>query len=137
MKRQVRAMFEEERPLPLPLPTTRFEYYRICQRTVHFDGYIEADSAYYSAPPRWVGRKVIVRIRRLWLRIRDPTRHECIREFCHQKRAAAHQRRRSLQTDAAASGKVAARIAGAGPGCGAFARRLCRGARCPCNARAL
>ena len=57
-KRQVRAMFEEEKPFLQPLPLTRFEYYRICQRTVHFDGYIEVDGAYYSAPPRYVGRRV-------------------------------------------------------------------------------
>jgi transposase len=34
-KRQVRAMFEEERPHLLPLPTTRFEYYDIAERRVH------------------------------------------------------------------------------------------------------
>lgn len=28
------------------------EYYRICERTVHFDGYIEVGSAYYSEEPR-------------------------------------------------------------------------------------
>ena len=44
-KQQARAMFEAERPFLLPLPATRFEYYRICERTVHFDGYIEFDSA--------------------------------------------------------------------------------------------
>ena len=31
-KRQVREMFEEERPALLPLPLTRFEYYRIVER---------------------------------------------------------------------------------------------------------
>jgi transposase len=60
-KRQVRAMFDEERPFLQPLPT-RFEYYRICQRTVHFDGYIEVDSAYYSAPPRYIGQKVVTHV---------------------------------------------------------------------------
>ena len=73
-------MFQEEQPFLLPLPPTRFEYYRICQRTVHFDGYIEVDSAYYSAPPRYVGHKVPVHIGRLWLRILDPSTQQCIRE---------------------------------------------------------
>ncbi len=41
-------MFEEERRFLLQLPATRFEYYRVCERTVHFDGYVEIDSAYYS-----------------------------------------------------------------------------------------
>ncbi len=36
-------MFEEERRFLLQLP-----YYRVCERTVHFDGYVEIDSAYYS-----------------------------------------------------------------------------------------
>jgi hypothetical protein len=50
-------MFEEERPHSLPLPPTRFEYYRIVQRTVHYDGHIEVDGAYYSAPPRTPGAR--------------------------------------------------------------------------------
>lgn len=125
-KQQVRAMFEEERPFLMPLPATRFEYYRICERTVHFDGYIEVDSAYYSAPPRCVGRKVIVHVGRLWLRILDPSTHECLREFPIATRKG--QRRtndadRPKQTPPQVE-NLARRIAGAGPGCGAFARRL-------------
>ena len=125
-KRQVRAMFEEERPFLLPLPATRFEYYRICERTVHFDGYIEVDSAYYSAPPRYVGRKVVVHVGRLWLRILDPKTHECLREFPIATHKGSGARttpigpnKRRLKVE-----NLAARIAGAGPGCGAFARRL-------------
>jgi hypothetical protein len=119
-------MFEQERPLLLPLPATRFEYYRICERTVHFDGYLEADSAYYSAPPRYVGRKVIVHIGRLWLRILDPTTHACIREF---PIATSKGQRRTNDADRPKQTppqieKLAARIAGAGPGCAALARRL-------------
>ena len=125
-KQQVRAMFEEERPFLLPLPATRFEYYRVCERTVHFDGYIEVDSAYYSAPPRHVGRKVVVHVGRLWLRILDPKTYECLREFPIATRKG--QRRtndadRPKQTPPQVQ-NLAARIAGAGPGCEAFARRL-------------
>jgi transposase len=125
-KQQVRAMFEEERPFLLPLPATRFEYYRICERTVHFDGYVEVDAAYYSAPPRHVGRKVIVHVGRLWLRILDAKTHECLREFPIATRRG--QRRtndadRPKQTPPQVQ-HLAARIAGAGPGCEAFARRL-------------
>ena len=60
-KRQVREMFEEERPALLPLPSTRFEYYRILERRVHFDGHVEVDGAYYSVPPRHVGAKIVSR----------------------------------------------------------------------------
>ena len=101
-KRQVRAMFEEERPFLLPLPATRFEYYRICERTVHFDGYIEVDSAYYSAPPRYVGSKVVVHVGRLWLRILDPTDARVPARASDRaaERPATNERRRSPQTNA-------------------------------------
>ena len=125
-KRQVRAMFEEERPFLLALPLTRFEYYRICERTVHFDGFIEVDSAYYSAPPRYVGSKVIVHVGRLWLRILDSKTLACVRE--HATAGRKGQRRvvdadRPKQTPPQVE-KLAARIAGAGPGCAAFAEML-------------
>ena len=71
-KRQVRAMFEEERPFLQPLPPTRFEYYRICERTVHFDGYIEVDGAYYSRAAALRRPQSAVHVGRLWLRILDP-----------------------------------------------------------------
>jgi len=59
-KRQVRAMFEEERPFLQPLPATRFEYYRILERRVHLDGHVEVNGAYYSVPPRYVGATVVL-----------------------------------------------------------------------------
>lgn len=125
-KRQVRAMFEEERPFLLPLPTSRFEYYRIFQRTVHFDGYIEGDSAYYSAPPRYVGSKVMVHVGRLWLRILDPKTHECLREHTvalHRGQRRTHDADRPKQTPVRVE-KLAERIAGAGAGCRDFAQKL-------------
>ena len=125
-KRQVRAMFEEERPFLQPLPPTRFEYYRIFQRTVHFDAYIEVDSAYYSAPPRYAGGKVIVHAGRLWLRILDPKTMECVREHTialHRGQRRTNDADRPKQTPPQVE-RLAARIAGAGPGCGAFARKL-------------
>ena len=125
-KRQVRVMFEEERPFLQPLPPVRFEYYRICERTVHFDAHIEVDGAYYSAPPRYVGRKVPVHVGRLWLRVVDPTTQQCIRE--HPIALYRGQRRtndadRPKQTPIKVE-QLAARIGGAGPGCRAFADML-------------
>lgn len=125
-KRQVRAMFEEERPFLQPLPPARFEYYRICERTVHFDAHIEVDGAYYSAPPCYVGRKVPVHVGRLWLRVVDSTTHECVREhpialFRGQRRTndADRPRQTPIRVE-----QLAARIGGAGPGCQAFAEML-------------
>jgi hypothetical protein len=59
-KRQVAAMFAEEQPALQPLPLEPFRYYRFGMRTVHLDGCVEIDAAYYSAPPGWIGRRVSV-----------------------------------------------------------------------------
>jgi transposase len=125
-KRQVRVMFEEERSFLSPLPTTRFEYYRVCERTVHFDGYIEVDGAYYSAPPRYVGHRVAVHIGRLWLRILDAKTHACVREHpiaLHKGQRRTAEVDRPKQTPVKVE-RLAARIAGMGPGCAAFAQLL-------------
>ena len=50
-KRQVAAMFAEERPALGPLPLEPFRYYQYGRRSVHLDGCVEVASAYYSAPP--------------------------------------------------------------------------------------
>lgn len=124
-KRQVRAMFEEERPHLLPLPPTRFEYYDIAERRVHLDGHIEVQAAYYSVPPRYVGAKVIVHIGRLWLRILDPQTHQLIREHAVTGRG----QRRTIAADLPKQTPLkvldlVARIAEFGPHCGAFARAV-------------
>ena len=54
-KRQVAAMFAEEKPFLLPLPLEPFRYYQYGERTVHLDGCIEVDAAFYSVPPGWIG----------------------------------------------------------------------------------
>ena len=46
-KRQVAAMFAEERPALGPLPLEPFRYYQYGRRTVHLDGCVEVASAYY------------------------------------------------------------------------------------------
>ncbi len=68
-KRQVAAMFEEERPQLLPLPTAPFRTFRYGVRTVHLDGHIEVDAAYYSVPPGMVGQDVQVQWDDSFLRI--------------------------------------------------------------------
>ena len=59
-KRQVAAMFAEEKPALLALPVEPFRYYQYGERTVHLDGCVEVDAAYYGAPPGWIGRHVQV-----------------------------------------------------------------------------
>ena len=125
-KRQVREMFEEEQPALLPLPPTRFEYYRILERRVHFDGHVEVDGAYYSAPPRYVGKKVVVHAGRLWLRVLDPQTQQCIREHVIAANKGARRTAdadRPKQTPPQVHSLIE-HIAAAGPSCGAFAQAL-------------
>jgi len=124
-KRQVRAMFEEERPALMPLPPTRFEYYRIVERRVHGDAHIEVDGAYYSAPPRYVGTGVVVHVGRLWLRIIDPRSKQCVREHVTTDRG----RRRTVESDLPKQTppqvhRLIAHVGAAGPSARAFARAM-------------
>ncbi len=50
-KRQVKALFEMERPHLLPLPAEPFPFFHEAPRSVHKDAHVEVDKAYYSVPP--------------------------------------------------------------------------------------
>jgi transposase len=52
---------EVERAALLPLPADPFPSFREARRTVHRDGHVEVDHAYYSAPPEYLARRVWVR----------------------------------------------------------------------------
>src|ERR1051326_1569093 len=61
-RRQVLAHFlEVEKPVLQPLPAERFELFQIGTRTVHMDGYVEVDAAFYTAPAHLIGQRVRVR----------------------------------------------------------------------------
>jgi transposase len=61
-RKQVGRVFEEvEREALLPLPIERFPFFHEAQRSVHRDGHVEVDKAYYSIPPEYLGHKVWVR----------------------------------------------------------------------------
>jgi len=124
-KRQVRAMFEQERPALQALPTARFEYYSILERRVHLDAHIEVAGAYYSAPPRYVGRKVIVHAGNPWLRIIDEKTKQCIREHAatHKGSRRTNDEDRPKQTPRAVLDLVES-IAYSGPSCATFAQTL-------------
>ena len=72
-KRQVAAMFAEERPVLGPLPVEPFRYYRFGLRTVHLDGCVEVEATCYSAPPGWIGQRVQVQWTDLHVRLLAPT----------------------------------------------------------------
>lgn len=68
-KRQVWAVFvESERPALQPLPETAFPYFNLATRTVHPDGHIEIDRAYYSVPHGFVGQKLSVHYNAQWVK---------------------------------------------------------------------
>jgi transposase len=85
-KRQVAAMFAEEKPALLPLPVEPFRYYQYGERVVHLDGCVEVEAAYYSAPPGWIGRRVQVQWDRLHVRLLQPATGQLLREHLRQPR---------------------------------------------------
>jgi len=52
---------QAEKPALRPLPASLFPCFSEARRTVHRDGYVEVDKAYYSAPPEYVRRRVWAR----------------------------------------------------------------------------
>jgi len=91
-KRQVSAMFAEEKPHLLPLPAEPFRYYRFGKRTVHLDGAVEVEGAYYHLPPGRIGQRLDVQWDELHVRILDPKTGELLREHVRQKKGRHRQR---------------------------------------------
>jgi len=85
-KRQVAAMFAEERPALLALPLEPFRYYQYGERTVHLDGCVEVEAAYYGAPPGWIGRRIQVQWNAVLVRLLDPLTGQLLREHLRQQR---------------------------------------------------
>ena len=85
-KRQVAAMFNEEKPALLPLPLELFRHYQFGNRRVNLDGCVEVDAAFYSTPPGWIGRTVEVQWDGRVVRVIDPLTGELLREHATQKR---------------------------------------------------
>ena len=85
-KRQVAAMFAEEKTALQPLPLEPFRYYQYGERTVHLDGCVEVEAAYYSAPPGWIGKRVSVQWDGIRVRLLDPRTGQLLREHLRQER---------------------------------------------------
>jgi hypothetical protein len=64
-KRQVAAMFAEEKPALQALPLEPFRFYQYGERTVHLDGCVE--------PPGWISRRVQVQWDVQRVRLLDPS----------------------------------------------------------------
>jgi hypothetical protein len=85
-KRQVAVMFAEERSALQPLPLEPFRYFQSGERTVHLDGCVEVEAAYYGAPPGWVGRRVRVQWDGRHVRLLNPQTGQLLREHLRQAR---------------------------------------------------
>ena len=79
-KRQVAAMFADERAHLRPLPIEPFRYYAFGERVVHLDGFVEVARAYYAPPPGWIGRTVRVQWDERHVRLLDPKTGALLRE---------------------------------------------------------
>jgi len=79
-KRQVAAMFSDEKPHLKTLPSEPFRYFEYGTRTVHLDGCVEVKGGYYHAGPGWLGRKVHVQWDHAVVRLIDPRTGELLRE---------------------------------------------------------
>ena len=61
-RQQVGKLFrEQEKPYLVKLPIARFPSFTEAQRSVHRDGHIEVQKAYYSVPPEYTSRQVWAR----------------------------------------------------------------------------
>ena len=86
VKRQVAAMFVEEKPTLTPLPLEPFRHYQFGERRVNLDGCVEVEAAYYSVPPGWIGRTVNVQWDGRAVRVLDPRSSQLLREHLRQQR---------------------------------------------------
>ena len=60
-RKQVAALFAQEKAGLLALPPDLFPCFEEAQRTVHRDSYVEVDKSYYAVPPEYIGRTVWAR----------------------------------------------------------------------------
>jgi transposase len=125
VKRQVAAMFAEEKPALTPLPLEPFRHYQFGERRVNLDGCVEVEAAYYSAPPGWIGRSVKVQWDGRVVRVIDPRSGQLLREHLRQERG----KHRIPEQDKPAktprtTAQLLARCAMIGPHVGTLAQRM-------------
>jgi len=70
-RRQVEAMFQEEKPHLLPLPILGMQYFTEGQYTVNDDSCVRVAHSSYAARPAAIGSRVLVRLFARRLEIRD------------------------------------------------------------------
>ena len=118
-------MFAEERPALGPLPLEPFRYYRFGDRTVHLDGCVEVEGAYYGAPPGWLGQRVQVQWNALHVRLIAPKTGQLLREHLRTRRGwyQIHDEDRPARTPLSTLALLA-RATSAGPHIGALCTQI-------------
>ncbi len=86
-RRQVQAMFEEERPHLQPLPLMGMQYFTEAQRTVYDDSCVRVDHSSYAARPAPIGSRVLVRVFERRIEIRDLHTQALLRTHPRAERA--------------------------------------------------
>jgi hypothetical protein len=85
-RRQVQAMFEEERAHLKPLPLLGMPYFEQMQRTVCDDSCVRVDHSSYAARPATIGSKVLVRVYAQRIEIRDLSSGQLLRTHAKAER---------------------------------------------------
>ena len=118
-------MFAEEKPALQPLPLEPFRYYQYGDRSVHLDGCVEVEAAYYSAPPGWISRRVRVQWDGIHVRLLDPKTGQLLREHLRQERGRHRiQEADRPQRTPIGTLQLLARATKEGPHIGTFCRIL-------------
>ncbi len=124
-KRQVGAMFAEEKSQLQPLPVEPFHFYQYGERIVHLDGHVEVDRAYYSVPPGHIGHPVHVQWDEQQVRILHRYTGELLREHRRQGSGRYHTRNEDRPSRTPPSTEdLLCRATRIGPAVGIFCRQL-------------
>ncbi len=86
-RRQVQAMFEEEKPHLQGLPLIGMQYFTESQRTVCDDSCVRVDHSSYAARPAPIGARVLVRIFEHRIEIREIKTQTLLRTHARAQRA--------------------------------------------------
>jgi hypothetical protein len=86
-RRQVKAMFEEEKPHLQPLPLLGMQYFIEAQRSVCDDSCVRVDHSSYAARPAPIGSRVLVRVFEHRIEIRDLKTQALLRTHARAERA--------------------------------------------------
>ena len=123
-RRQVQAMFEEERPLLQPLPTMGMQFFTESQRTVCDDSCVRVDHSSYAARPAPIGSRVLVRVFEHRIEIRALKTQALLRTHARVERPGSVVL--PLEERVFNPSRETRRILGQAKAIGADAERLCQ-----------